>query len=164
MDGCWSLVFMRHIIHKFVNVYPCIAYSCEVAIHIIISWILGSGPRLYGKWHSQVIQEQGNNYSWVDLIAFFWGLQIFVKKNCFSDKLSLRAFIFPHAKFMKTRNLHHLWLQTKLSLILTTPWLPVYKRFLLQHIFIYDQQCIIIMLIHTYVVYDSRRTRFDFWE
>ena len=25
---------MRHIIHKFVNVYPYIAYSCEVAIHI----------------------------------------------------------------------------------------------------------------------------------
>ena len=25
---------MRHIIHKFVNVYPYIAYSCEVAILI----------------------------------------------------------------------------------------------------------------------------------
>ena len=37
VDGCWSLVSMRHIIHKFVNVYPYIAYSCEVAIHIIIS-------------------------------------------------------------------------------------------------------------------------------
>ena len=37
VDGCWSLVSMRHIIHKFVNVYPLIAYSCEVAIHIIIS-------------------------------------------------------------------------------------------------------------------------------
>ena len=48
VDGCWScwsLVSMRHIIHKFVNVYPYIAYSCEVAIHKIISWILGSGPR-----------------------------------------------------------------------------------------------------------------------
>ena len=44
VDGCWSLVSMRHIIHKFVNVYPYIAYSCEVAIHIIISCILGSGP------------------------------------------------------------------------------------------------------------------------
>ena len=32
-------------------------------------------------------------------------------KNCFSDKFSLRAFIFPHAKFLKTRNLHLLWLQ-----------------------------------------------------
>ena len=30
---------MRHIIHKFVNVYPYIAYSCEVAIRIIISCI-----------------------------------------------------------------------------------------------------------------------------
>ena len=37
--------------------------------------------------------------------------------------------------------------QTKLCLILTTPWLPAYKRFLLQHIFVYDRQCIIIMLI-----------------
>ena len=77
-------------------------------------------------------------------------------KNCFSDKISLRAFIFPHAKRLKTRNLHLLWLQTKLYLILTTPRLPVYKRFLLQQIFVYDRQCIIIMLIHTYVVYDSR--------
>ena len=160
MDGCWSLVSMRHIIHKFVNVYPNIAYSCKVAIHIIISWILGSGPRWYGKWHSHVIQEQGNNYSWVDLIAF----PNICLKNCFSDKFSLRAFIFPHAKFLKTRNLHLLWLQTKLCLILTTSWLSVYKRFLLQHIFVCDRQCIIIMLIHTYVVYDSRRTLFDFWE
>ena len=85
-------------------------------------------------------------------------------KNCFSDKFSLRAFIFPHAKFLKTRNLHLLWLQTKLCLILTTPCLPVYKRFLLQHIFVYDRQCKIIMLIHTYVVYDWRRTLFDIWE
>ena len=37
VDGCWSLVSMRHIIHKFVNVYPYKAYSCEVAIHKIIS-------------------------------------------------------------------------------------------------------------------------------
>ena len=42
-------------------------------------------------------------------------------KNCFSDKFSLRAFSFPHAKFLKTRNLRLLWLQTKLCLILTTP-------------------------------------------
>ena len=167
MDGCWSLVSMRHIIHKFVNVCPYIAYSGEVAIHIIISWILGSGPRWYGKWHSHVTQEQGNNYSWVDLIAFhFEPLRSsnICLKICFSDKFFLRAFIFPHAKFLKTRNLHLLWLQTKLCLILTTPWLPVYKRFLLQYIFVYDRQCIIIMLIHTYVVYDSRRTLFDFWE
>ena len=164
---------MRHIIHKFVNVYPYIAYSCEVAIHIIISWILGSGPRWYGKWHIHVIQVQGNNYSCVDLIAFLFEVFKYLFKNCFSDKFSLRAFIFSHAKFLKTRNLktrnlHLLWLQTKLCLILTTPWLPVYKRFLLQHIFVYDRQCIIInnkfMLIHTYVVYDSRRTLFDFWE
>ena len=30
--------------------------------------------------------------------------------------------------------------------------------------YIYDRQCIIIILIHTYVVYDLRRTLFDFWE
>ena len=59
-------------------------------------------------------------------------------KNCFSDKFFLRAFIFTHAKFLKTRNLHLLWLKTKLCLILPTPWLPVYKRFLLQHIFVHD--------------------------
>ena len=117
---------------------------------------MGSDPRWYGKWHSHVrkwhshvIQEQGNNYSWVDLIAFLLKSSNICLKNCFSDKFSLRAFIFPHAKFLKTRNLHLLWLKTNLCLILTTPWLPVYKRFLLQHIFVYDRQFIIIMLIHT---------------
>ena len=114
VDGCWSLVSMRHIIHKFVNEYPYIAYSCEVAIHIIISWILGSGPRCYGKWHSHVIQEQGNNYSCVDLIAFLFEVFKYLFKDCFSDRFSLRVFIFPHAKFLKTWNLHLLWLQTKL--------------------------------------------------
>ena len=33
-------------------------------------------------------------------------------KNLFSDKFSLRAFIFPHAKFLKTRNLHRLIMVT----------------------------------------------------
>ena len=79
--------------------------------------------------------------------------------KCVSDIFFFRAFIFPHAKFLKTRNLHLLWLQTKLCLILHTPLLPVYKRFLLQHIFVNDRQlCIII------IVYDSRRTLYDFWE
>ena len=164
MDGCWSLVSMRHIIHKFVNVYPYIAYSCEVAIDIIISWILGSGPRWYGKWHSHVIQEQGNNYSSVDLIAFLFEVFKYLFKKLFFRQIFLKSIYFPHAKFLKTRDLHLFWLQTKLCLLLTTPWLPVYIRFLLQHIFVYDRQCIIIMLIHTYVVYDSRRTLFDFWE
>ena len=168
---------MRHIIHKFVNVYPYIAYSCEVAEYI--SWILGSGPRWYGKWHSHIIQEQGNNHSWVDLIAFLFEVFKYLFKKLFFRQTFLKNIFCPHAKFLKTRNLHLLWLQTKLCLILTTPWLPfllqhifvydrpwlpLYKRFLLQHIFVYDRQCIIIMLIHTYVVYDSRRTLFDFWE
>ena len=167
MDACWSLVSMRHIIHKFVNVYPYIAYSCEVAIHIIISWILGSGPRWYGKWHSYVIQEQGNNYSWVDLIAFLFEVFKYLFKKLFFRQIFLKSIYFSSCKipeFLKTRNLHLLWLQTKLCLILTTPWLPVYKWFLWQHIFVYDRQCIIIMLIHTYNVYHSRRTLFDFWE
>ena len=157
---------MRHIIHKSANVYPYIAYSCEVAIHIIISWILGSGPRWYGKWHSHVIQEQGNNYSWVDLIAFLFEVFKYLFKKLFFRQIFLKSILFfLMQKFLKTRNLHLLWLQTKLCLILTTPWLPVYKRFLLQHIFVYDRLCVIIMLIHTFVVYDSRRTLvFDFWE
>ena len=163
-DGCWSLVSMRHIINNFANVYPYIAYSCGVAIHIIISWILGSGPRWYRKWHSHVIQEQGIIIPELISLPFLFEAFKYLFKKMFSDKFSLRAFIFPHAKFLKTRNRHLLWLQTKLCLILTTPWLPVYKTFLLQHIFVYDRQCIIIMLIHTYVVYDSRRTLFDFWE
>ena len=163
MDGCWSLVSMRHIIHKFVNVYPYIAYSCEVAIHIIISWILGSGPRWYGKWHSHVIQEQGNNYSWVDLIAFLFEVFKYLFKKLFFRQIFLKSIYFSSCKIPENQESASLMV-TKLCLILTTPWLPVYKRFLLQHIFVYDRQCIIIMLIHTYVVYDSRRTLFDFWE
>ena len=56
-------------------------------------------------------------------LPFFLRSSNIYLKNCFSDKLSLRTFIFPHAKFLKTRNLHllHVWLQTKLCLILTTP-------------------------------------------
>ena len=165
VDGCWSLVSMRHIIHKFVNVYPYIAYSCEVAICIIISWILGSGPRWYGSGIVTSYKNKGILIPELISLPFFLRSSYICLKNCFSDKFSLRAFIFPHAKFLKTRNLHLLWLQTKLCLILTTPWLLVYKRFLLQHIFVYDRQCIIIMLIHKYVVYHgSIRTLFDFWE
>ena len=59
-------------------------------------------------------------------LPFFLGSSNICLTNCFSDKFFLRAFIFPHAKFLKTRNLHLLWLQTKLCLILT---IPVYKRF-----------------------------------
>ena len=94
--GNWS---MRHIIHKFVNVYPYIAYSCEVAIHIIISWILGSGPRWYGKCHSHVIQEQGNNYSWVDLIAFLFEVfKYLFKKKLFFRQIFLKSIYFSSCK------------------------------------------------------------------
>ena len=120
VDGCWSLVSMRHIINKFVNVYPLIAYSCEVAIHIIISWILGSGPRWYGKWHSHNIQEQGNNYSWVDIIAFLLRSSNICLKNCFSDKFFLRALIFPRAKFLKTRILIQYVCYARFSLAVTS--------------------------------------------
>ena len=161
VDGCLSLVSMRHIIHKFVTVYPYIAYSCEVAIHIIISWILGSGPRWYGKWHSHVIQEQGNNNSWVDLIAFLFEVFKYLFKKLFFRQTFLKNIYFSSCKIPENQeSASLLGIQTKLCLILTTPWPP----FLLQHIFVYDRQCIIIMLIHTYVVYDSRRTLFDFWE
>ena len=119
VDGCWSLVSMRHIIYKFVNVYPYIAYSCQVAIHIIISWILGSGPRWYGKWQSHIIQEQGNNYSWVDLIAFLFEVLNICLTKLFFIQTFLKNIIFPHAKFMKTRNLHLLWLQTKFNMSYT---------------------------------------------
>ena len=81
---------MRHIIHKFVHVYPYIEYSCKVAIHIIISWILGSGPRWYGKWHSHVIQEQGNNYS----LPFFLRSSNICLKTCFFRQIFLKSIFF----------------------------------------------------------------------
>ena len=45
-------------------------------------------------------------------LPFFLRSSNICLKNCFSDKFSLRAFIFPHAKSLKTRNLHLLWLQS----------------------------------------------------
>ena len=89
---------MRHIIHKFLNVYPYIAYSCEVAIHIIISWILGSGPRWYGKWHSHVIQEQGNNHSWVDLIAFLFEVFKYLFKKLLFIQIFIKSIYFSSCK------------------------------------------------------------------
>ena len=56
-----------------------------------------------------------------EFIAFLFEVFNYLFKNCFSDKFSLRAFIFLHAKFLKTKKLHLLWLQTKLCLILTSP-------------------------------------------
>ena len=79
---------------EFVNVYPLIAYSCEVAIHITISWILGSGPRWYGKWHSHNIQEQGNNHSWVDIIAFLFEVFKYLFKKLFLRQIFLKSIFF----------------------------------------------------------------------
>ena len=51
-------------------------------------------------------------------LPFFLRSSNICLKNCFfSDTFSLRAFIFPLAKFLETRNLHLLWLQTKLCLV-----------------------------------------------
>ena len=50
-------------------------------------------------------------------LPFFFRSSNICLKNCFSDKFSLRTFIFPHAKFLKTRNLHPLWLQTKCNVL-----------------------------------------------
>ena len=89
--------------------------------------------------YSHDIQEQGHNNSWVSLIAllfevfsvneevigdfirkisvhfntFVFYILTFVLKNCISDIFFLRALIFPHSKFLKTRNLHLLLFQTK---------------------------------------------------
>ena len=165
MDGCWSLVSMRHIIHKFVNVYPYIAYSCEVAIHIIISWILGSGPRWYGKWHSHIIQEQGNNYSWVDLIAFLFEVFKYLYKNLFFRHIFLKSIYFSSYKIPENLESASLMVTNKVMSYTDYTMSPcIQKVFIATYIFVYDRQCIIIMLIHTYVVYDSRRTLFDFWE
>ena len=96
-------------------------------------------------------------------LPFFLRSSNICLKTLFFRKIFLKSIYFSSCKFPKNQESASLMV-TKLCLILTTPWLPVYKRFLLQHIFVYDRQWIIIVLIHTYVVYDSRRTLFDFWE
>ena len=62
-------------------------------------------------------------------LPFFFRSSNICLKNCFSDKFSLRAFIFPYAKFLKTRNLHILWLQTKLCLIFDYIITPCIQNF-----------------------------------
>ena len=116
MDGCWSLVSMHHIIHKFVNVYPLIAYSCEVAIHIIISWILGSGPRWYGKWQSHNIQEQGNYYSRVDIIAFLFEVFKYLFEKLFLRQIFLKSIYFSSCKIPEN--------QESASLMVTNKVMP----------------------------------------
>ena len=112
---------MRHIIHKFVNVYPLITYSCEVSIHIIWAeyWEVVQDDMESGI--VTTYKDKGIITPELISLPFFLRSSNICLKNCFSDKFFLRAFIFPHAKFLKTRNLHLLWLQTKLCLILTTP-------------------------------------------
>ena len=145
--------------------YSYIAYSCEVAIHIIISWILGSGPRWYGKWHSHFIQEQGNNYSWVDLIAFLFEVFKYLFKKIFFRQIFLKSIYFSSSKIPENQESVSLMVTNKVMSYTDYTMTPCIQKVLLQHIFVYDRQCIIIMLIHTYyVVYDSRRTLFDFWE
>ena len=67
-------------------------------------------------------------------LPFFLRSSNILFKKLFSRQIFLKSIYFSSCKFLITRNLHLLWLQTKLCLILTKPWLPVYKRFLLQHI------------------------------
>ena len=97
---------MRHIIHKFVNVYPLIAYSCEVAIHIIISWILGSHDK----------QEQGNNYSWVDIIAFLFKVFKYLFKKLFFRQIFLKSIYFSSCKIPEN--------QESASLMVTNKVMP----------------------------------------
>ena len=56
---------MRYIIHKFVNVYPYIAYSSEVAIHIIIAeyWEVVRDDMESGIVTSYKNKGNFNNYS-----------------------------------------------------------------------------------------------------
>ena len=165
MDGCWSLVSMRHVIHKFVNVYPYIAYSCKVAIRIIISWILGSGPRWYGKWHSHVIQEQGNNYSRVDIIAFLFEVFKYLFKILFLRQIFLKSIYFSSCKIPENQESASLMVTNKVMPYTDYTMTPcIQKAFIATYIFVNDWQCIIIMIIHTFVVYDSRRTLYDFGE
>ena len=156
---------MRHIIHKFVNVYPLIAYSCEVAIHIIISWILGSGPRWYGKWHSHNIQEQGNNYSWVDIIAFLFEVFKYLFKKLCLRQFFLKSIYFSSYKIPETQKSASLMVTDKVMPYTDYTMTPcIQKVFIATYILVNYWQCIIIMIIHTFVVYDSRRPLYDFAE
>ena len=138
MNGCWSLVSMCLIIRKFVNVYPYIAYSCEVAIHIIISWILGSGPRWYGKWHSHVIQEQGNN-SWVDPIAFLFEVFKYLFKKLFFRQTFLKSIYFSSCKIPENQESASLMVTNKvMSYTNNTMTLCIQKVFIATHICIWS--------------------------
>ena len=145
---------MCHIIHKFVNVYPLIAYSCELAIHIIISWILGSGPRWYGRWHSHNIQEQGNNYSWVDTNAFLFEDFKYLFKKLFLRQIFLKSIYFSSSKIPENQESASLMVTNKVMPYTDYTMTPcIQKVFIATYIFVTDWQCTIIMIIHTYVVW-----------
>ena len=97
-----------------------------------ISWILGCGPRWYGKWHSQGIQIAHGLIS-----SLFFRSSNICSKKLYFRQIFLKSIYFPSFLF-----LHLLWFQTKLCFILATSWLPAYKRFLLQHVFVYYRRCI----------------------
>ena len=127
---------------------------------------MGSGPRWHRKWHSHVIQEQGNNYSWVDLIAFIFEVfnYLFKKLVFFFRQIFLKSIYFSSCKIPENQESTSLMVTNKVMSYTDYTMTPS-----IQKVFIATCICIwstmyIIMLIHTYVVYDSRRTLFDFWE
>ena len=68
-------------------------------LYINISWILGSGPKWYGKWHSHDIQEQGHNFSVVGVIAFLFDFfKYLFKKLFFRKKFFLKSIYFSSCK------------------------------------------------------------------
>ena len=85
---------MRRIIHKFVNVYPYIAYSCKVAIHIIISWILGSGRDYMESGIVTSYKNKGIIIPKLISLPFFLRSSNICLKNCFFRQIFLKSIYF----------------------------------------------------------------------
>ena len=78
--------------------------------------------------------------------------------HVFQTFFFFKSMYFSSCKIPENQeSVSYLQFLTEFYLILATQWLPVYKRFLLQHILVYVK-------IHTYVVFDPRRTLFDYGE
>ena len=84
----------------------------------------------------------------------------------FFRQIFLKSIYFSSCKIPENQESASLMVTSKVMSYTDYTMTPcIQKVFIATYInFVYDRQCIIIMLIHIYVVYDSRRTLFDFWE
>ena len=83
----------------------------------------------------------------------------------FLRQIFLKSIYFSSCKIPENQESASLMVTNKVMPYTDYTMTPcIQKVFIATYIFVNDWQCIIIMIIHTFVVYDSRRTLYDFGE